>query len=114
MKIRYGMKSGQRQYVEGDESVELFEKLKADDQCLFAELISDDSRIVKRFTDETRKNETRNISEFNPVDGFKCEKCGIDLRDWSRIVFDEDDDYAEFVREYEFKFCPNCGKRVVE
>lgn len=61
-----------------------------------------------------KENETRNISEFHPVDGFKCEKCGIDLRDWSRINFDEDDDYSEFVTEYEFKYCPNCGKKIIE
>lgn len=60
-----------------------------------------------------KENETRNISEFHPVDGFKCEKCGIDLRDWSRIVFDDDDD-DEFVHEYEFNFCPNCGKKIIE
>lgn len=112
MNIRYGMKSGQRKYVEGDESVDLFEKLKADDQCLFAELISDDSRIVKRFTDESRKNETRNESIQFATDEFKCAKCGILLMDWCRVI--EDEDGCMTPTEYEFKFCPNCGKKVVE
>jgi endogenous inhibitor of DNA gyrase (YacG/DUF329 family) len=61
-----------------------------------------------------KDNETRNISELHPVDGFKCAKCRIDLRDWSRIDFDEEDGYEEFVKEYEFRFCPNCGRPIVE
>lgn len=60
-----------------------------------------------------KENETRNISELHPVDAFKCAKCGMDLRDWSRIVFDEDAD-DNFVYEYEFRFCPNCGKKIIE
>ena len=57
------------------------------------------------------ENETRNISELHPTDGFHCLKCGVDLRDWSRIEFDDSD---EFVHEFEFKFCPNCGKKRCE
>lgn len=112
MKIRYGMKSGQRQYVEGDESVELFEKLKADDQCLFAELISDDSRIVKRFTDENRKNETRNITPLGKEyhnSSFQCERCGLRIEDWFEL-----DEECFTTDCHAFKFCPNCGKRVIE
>ena len=56
-------------------------------------------------------NETRNISELHPTDGFHCLKCGVDLRDWSRIEFDDSD---EFVHEFEFKFCPNCGKKIID
>lgn len=60
-----------------------------------------------------KENETRNISQWHPVDGFICEKCGIRLEDWSRIVFDEEDN-DKFVYEYEFQFCPNCGRKIVE
>jgi predicted RNA-binding Zn-ribbon protein involved in translation (DUF1610 family) len=67
--------------------------------------------LREREEPDMKENETRNISEFHPVDGFKCEKCGIDLRDWSRIEFDDSD---EFVHEFEFKFCPNCGKKIIE
>jgi predicted RNA-binding Zn-ribbon protein involved in translation (DUF1610 family) len=70
--------------------------------------------LREREEPDMKDNETMNISEFHTVDGFKCLKCGIDLRDWSRINFDEDDDYSEFVTEYEFKFCPNCGKKIIE
>lgn len=61
-----------------------------------------------------KENETRNISEFRPEDGFECEKCGIDLREWCKIDFAKDDDDAEVVTEYRFKYCPNCGKKIVE
>lgn len=114
MKIRYGMKRGQRQYVEGDESVELFEKLKADDQCLFAELISDDGRIVRRFTDESRKNETRNVLKTHPQPAFCCQRCGIVLMDWCRLIEDKDEKGYMAPTDYEFKFCPNCGRRIVD
>ena len=30
---------------------------------------------------------------------------------WNRIEFDDSD---EFVHEFEFRFCPNCGKKIIE
>ena len=57
---------------------------------------------------EPPEDETcRNITEENPVDDFVCSKCGIHLYDWIRK--DDEDWY-----EYEFKYCPNCGAKVVE
>ena len=58
-------------------------------------------------------NKTRNISNLNDVDGFICAECGIQLKDWSRIVTDEDTG-DEFCYEYSFEYCPNCGRKVVE
>lgn len=49
----------------------------------------------------------RNITKENPVDDFVCSKCGVHLYDWIRV---RDEDYYE----YEFKYCPNCGAKVVE
>lgn len=56
--------------------------------------------------------ETTNISDCHPVDEFKCSKCGIHIVDWSRADYDEDTDDTTLY-EYEFRYCPNCGKRVV-
>lgn len=53
------------------------------------------------------RNTCHNIAEENPVDEFVCSKCGIHLYDWIRV---RDEDYYE----YEFKYCPNCGAKVVE
>lgn len=61
-----------------------------------------------------KDNETRNISEFRPEDGFECAKCGIDLREWCKINLAEDDDDAEIVTPFVFKFCPNCGRKIIE
>ena len=54
---------------------------------------------------------TKNLAEYS--DAFVCEKCGIHLEDWSKIEVDEDAEDVS-VLEYEFKFCPNCGRRVIE
>jgi predicted RNA-binding Zn-ribbon protein involved in translation (DUF1610 family) len=60
-----------------------------------------------------KENETRNISNFNPADGFICKKCGIRLEDWCQLEEDPDDGEIS-CHEYEFKFCPNCGRKIIE
>lgn len=54
---------------------------------------------------------TRNLSAVS--DRFFCEKCGIRLEDCTRVIFDEDAEYTTY-QEYEFKFCPECGRKIVE
>lgn len=44
---------------------------------------------------------------FSDCDLFFCSKCLIELRDWTRIIKEEDGD--EDCYEYVFNFCPNCG-----
>ena len=53
-----------------------------------------------------------NNSEYNEVDGFVCSECGLHLEDWNRYVYDEDSDDT-YMQEYEFKYCPECGTKVV-
>lgn len=53
------------------------------------------------------ENTYHNITEENPVDDFVCSNCGIHLADWYRI---DGEDWFE----YEFKYCLNCGAKVVE
>ena len=53
------------------------------------------------------ENTCQNITEKDLVDDFVCSKCGIHLYDWVRVC---DEDWYE----YEFKYCPNCGAKVVE
>ena len=58
------------------------------------------------------QEETRNLNEdYSKVDQFVCQKCKIELQDWHRVERDEDDEDVTF-HEYEFKFCPNCGKHI--
>ena len=47
---------------------------------------------------------------------FICKNCGIRIEDFSRIVLEEDDDgyVDELHYEYRFKFCPECGAKIVD
>lgn len=47
-------------------------------------------------------------------DEFICIKCGIYLKDYIKVVMDEDNDgyIDEQHYEYEPKFCPECGAKV--
>lgn len=40
---------------------------------------------------------------------FFCSNCGIQLRGWYSIEHHPDD--IEY-KDYEFKYCPNCGARI--
>lgn len=54
---------------------------------------------------------TRNLAEVS--DTFICKECGIHLEDCVKCVYDEDaEDTTHY--EYEFKFCPECGRKIVE
>lgn len=64
---------------------------------------------IKIMTNET----TRNVSYYNPVDGFVCDKCNISLVDWMRAEYDEELDDISYY-EYEFRYCPHCGRKVVD
>ena len=53
-----------------------------------------------------------NIGEYNEADQFVCSKCNIWLEDWVEVGYDkEENDYVGF--EYELKYCPNCGRKIV-
>lgn len=55
----------------------------------------------------------KNVSEMHPVDGFTCSECGISLVDYVEERVDEEE-YDTTYYEYEIKYCPNCGAKVVE
>lgn len=73
-----------------------------------------DAEIARLTAENARLKEEKtckNISENNPVDEFKCSKCGFMAEDFHRLVIDEDD--GEHINyEYEIKYCPNCGAKV--
>lgn len=54
-----------------------------------------------------------NISNCNPVDEFICSKCGLIMRELRRYEIDEDIN-DENCYEFEFKYCPRYGRRVIE
>ena len=55
------------------------------------------------------RNENR---EYHEADEFICSECGLHLEDWTRYVYDENSN-EEYVQEYIFKRCPECGARIV-
>ena len=58
----------------------------------------------------------QHIGDINEVDQFICSECGIHLEDWVRVEYDEDWGYPpeKFIYEYAFKYCPNCGRKIVD
>lgn len=55
----------------------------------------------------------KNASDNNPVDEFICSECGFMTEDFSEKRIDEDDGDVTY-HEFEFRYCPNCGAKVVE
>jgi rubrerythrin len=48
---------------------------------------------------------------YDDVDEFLCPYCGLHLTEWMRLIYDEDLNEME-LSEYQFKFCPNCGRKI--
>lgn len=56
--------------------------------------------------------EAKNEGEFDECDQLVCSNCGIELQGWVRVERDEDDG-EETHHEYVFRYCPNCGAKIV-
>ena len=54
-----------------------------------------------------------NLSEFYSIDEFECSNCGIVLSEYQQIEIDEDDG-ERFFYDYRPKYCPNCGRKIIE
>lgn len=55
----------------------------------------------------------KNLTKENPVDEFICSECGFMTEDFSEKRVDEG--YRDMTyHEFEIKYCPNCGAKVVE
>lgn len=54
-----------------------------------------------------------NESEYDLIDEFECSNCGIILSEYQQIEVDEDDG-ERFFYDYRPKYCPNCGRKIVE
>ena len=54
---------------------------------------------------------TNENNEYADCDQFICSNCGIELQDWVRVER-EDGEVTHY--EYEFKYCPNCGRKIIE
>ena len=45
---------------------------------------------------------------YHEVDEFRCSACGIHIEDWNRVVQEN----PVYIKEYRFKYCPECGAKV--
>ena len=54
-----------------------------------------------------------NESEYDSDDEFKCSNCGFMMVEHKELEIDEDDG-EEFYYAYKPKYCPNCGRKIVE
>ena len=59
------------------------------------------------------ENTCTNLSEFDSIDEFECSNCGIVLSEYQQIEIDEDDG-ERFFYDYRPKYCPNCGRKIVD
>jgi DNA-directed RNA polymerase subunit RPC12/RpoP len=63
---------------------------------------------------EVLSKKCHNINkDYDDCDQFVCSNCGIELQDWHQVERDEDDGDITY-HEYKFRFCPNCGARIVK
>lgn len=63
---------------------------------------------LKQRREAAASYETINLSKVAGCDQFICKECGLHLEDWYRL------DGDAWLEECEFKFCPNCGRKVRE
>lgn len=49
-----------------------------------------------------------NLSEYDSIDEFECSNCGIVLSEYQKI------DGERFFYDYRPKYCPNCGRKIVD
>ena len=52
----------------------------------------------------------KNITKINPVDEFECSECGF-ICEMSEIYYDDENKFYTY-RDYNPKFCPNCGAKM--
>ena len=54
-----------------------------------------------------------NESEYDLNDYFKCSNCGIELGEYRQFEIDED--YGDrYGHQYRPKYCPNCGRKIID
>ena len=57
-------------------------------------------------------NTCYNLADVADCDEWICSNCGVHLTEWTKVVIDEEENDTTYY-EYTFKFCPECGHKVV-
>ena len=58
-----------------------------------------------------KENTTQNLGVH--TEQFICSKCELHLEDFAQQIYDEDEDETYSV-DFEFLYCPGCGRKVVD
>ena len=69
-------------------------------------------KVANLIRHQQEERTCENVSEMHPTDGFTCSECGITIVDYVEERVDEE--CTATYHEYEIKYCPNCGAKVVE
>jgi hypothetical protein len=78
--------------------------------CKLVKAINKQCEELGWLEEETCTNE----SEYNLVDGFECSNCGIIIENYNEIEIDEDYPEDRCMKEYAPRYCPNCGRKIVD
>ena len=54
-----------------------------------------------------------NLSEYDSTEEFRCSNCGFTLVEHKEYAIGEDDG-EEYYFAYKPKYCPNCGRKIVD
>jgi hypothetical protein len=96
----------------------LQKEIVIDGNFIRAEIENDLLRAIYKQAEELGwlyEKTCENLSEYNLCDRFECSNCGIVLEEYQEIKVDEDDDTGdECTYEYTPKYCPNCGRKIVD
>ena len=59
----------------------------------------------------TEEDTTENLAAH--TEQFICSKCKLHLENFSQQIYDEDEDET-YSTDFDFFYCPSCGRRVVD
>ena len=54
-----------------------------------------------------------NLAQVADCDEWICSHCKINLTDWTKVIIDEEENDTIYF-EYCFKYCPECGHKIIE
>ena len=102
-----------KEYIEREAFIEILNRTKNDCEHYADKVCCDFAiRMVNLMppADVQEVRHGKNVTEMHPVDEFECSECGF-ICEISEKIYD--DEYTfDCYREYNPKFCPNCGAKM--
>lgn len=102
-----------KEYIEREAFIEILKETKKDCERYADKVVCDFAiRMANLMTtaDVQEVRHGKDITTMNPVDEFECSECGFVCEICENLY---DDEYIlDWQREYNPKFCPNCGAKM--